>query len=31
MKTKNFLVAGIAGGIVDFLLEWLFYGIIFIY
>ncbi len=30
MKTKNFLVAGIAGGIVDFLLEWLFYGIIFI-
>lgn len=30
MKTKNFLVAGIVGGIVDFLLGWLFYGIIFI-
>lgn len=29
MKTKNFLVAGIVGGIVDFLLGWLFYGIIF--
>ena len=30
MKTKNFLVSGIVGGIVDFLLGWLFYGIIFI-
>ncbi len=30
MKTKNFLTAGIVGGIVDFLLGWLFYGIIFI-
>lgn len=30
MKTKNFLVAGIVGGIVDFLLGWLFYGIIFV-
>lgn len=29
MKTKNFLIAGIVGGIVDFLLGWLFYGIIF--
>jgi len=29
MKTKNFLVAGIVGGIVDFLLGWLFYGILF--
>lgn len=29
MKTKNFLTAGIVGGIVDFLLGWLFYGIIF--
>ncbi|GGD24133.1 DUF1761 family protein [Hyunsoonleella pacifica] len=30
MKTKHFLVSGIVGGIVDFLLGWLFYGIIFI-
>ncbi|TBN04801.1 DUF1761 domain-containing protein [Hyunsoonleella flava] len=30
MKTKNFLVSGIVGGIVDFLLGWLFYGIIFV-
>jgi hypothetical protein len=30
MKTKNFLVAGIVGGIVNFLLGWLFYGIIFV-
>ena len=29
MKTKNFLVAGIVGGIVDFLLGWIFYGILF--
>lgn len=28
MKTKNFLVGGIVGGIVDFLLGWLFYGIL---
>lgn len=26
MKVSNFLVAGIVGGIVDFLLGWLFYG-----
>jgi hypothetical protein len=30
MKTKNFLVVGIVGGIVNFLLGWLFYGIIFV-
>lgn len=29
MKTKSFLIAGIVGGIVNFLLGWLFYGIIF--
>lgn len=29
MKTKNFLVSGIAGGIVFFLLGWLFYVILF--
>lgn len=29
MKTKNFLVSGIVGGIVDFLLGWLFYGMLF--
>lgn len=29
MKTKNFLIAGIVGGIVDFLLGWLFYGTLF--
>jgi hypothetical protein len=29
MKTKNFLVSGIAGGIADFLLGWLFYGMLF--
>ena len=29
MKTKNFLGSGIAGGIADFLLGWLFYGILF--
>jgi len=29
MKTKNFLISGLAGGIVDFLLGWLFYGILF--
>lgn len=30
MKTKNFLGAGILGGMVNFLLGWLFYGILFI-
>lgn len=30
MKTKNFLAAGIVGGIINFLLGWLFYGIIFV-
>ena len=29
MKTKNFLVAGIAGAIVNFLLGWVFYGMLF--
>ncbi len=29
MKTKNFLIAGIVGGIVDFFLGWLFYGMLF--
>ncbi|HMC00146.1 MAG TPA: hypothetical protein VKN14_03815 [Flavobacteriaceae bacterium] len=29
MKTKNFVVSGVVGGIVDFLLGWLFYGMIF--
>lgn len=29
MKTKNFLGSGIAGGIANFLLGWLFYGILF--
>lgn len=29
MNAKNFLVSGIVGGIVDYLLGWLFYGIIF--
>jgi xanthine/uracil permease len=29
MKTKNFLVSGIVGGIVYFLLGWLFYGFLF--
>jgi hypothetical protein len=28
MKTKNFLASGIAGGIVDFLLGWIFYGML---
>lgn len=30
MKTKNFLVAGVVGGIVDFLLGWIFYGMLFV-
>ena len=29
MKTKNFLVSGISGGVVDFLLGWLIYGMLF--
>ena len=29
MKAKNFIISGLVGGIVDFLLGWLFYGIIF--
>jgi hypothetical protein len=29
MKFKNFLVAGLAGGITDFLLGWLLYGMLF--
>jgi hypothetical protein len=29
MNLKNFLVSGIVGGIVNFLLGWLFYAIIF--
>lgn len=29
MNVKNFLVAGIVGGIVDFLLGWLLYGMLF--
>ena len=29
MNVKNFIVAGLVGGIVNFLLGWLFYGILF--
>ncbi|MFM9826923.1 hypothetical protein [Flavobacterium sp.] len=29
MNAKKFLVSGIVGGIVNFLLAWLFYGIVF--
>ncbi|WP_460219618.1 hypothetical protein [Psychroserpens sp. MEBiC05023] len=29
MKTKTFVVAGLIGGIIDWLLGWLFYGILF--
>jgi len=29
MKTKNFLVAGLAGAVVNFLLGWVFYGMLF--
>ena len=29
MKTKNFIGSGIAGGIANFFLGWLFYGILF--
>ena len=29
MNVKTFLVSGIVGGIVNFILEWFFYGILF--
>lgn len=29
MNVKNFLLAGILGGITDFLLGWIFYGMLF--
>ena len=29
MNTKSFILAGLAGGVVDWLLGWLFYGILF--
>lgn len=29
MNAKNFVVAGIVGGIIDFLLGWVFYGMLF--
>jgi hypothetical protein len=29
MNAKNFVVAGIVGGIIDFLLGWVFYGMVF--
>lgn len=29
MNAKNFIVGGIVGGIADFLLGWLFYGVLF--
>ena len=29
MNTKNFLISGIVGGIVNFLLGWVFYGMLF--
>jgi hypothetical protein len=29
MDTKNFLVSGIIGGFINFLLGWVFYGILF--
>lgn len=29
MNIKNFIVAGLVGGIINFLLGWLFYGILF--
>lgn len=29
MKIKNFVIAGIVGGIVNFFLGWLFYGMLF--
>ena len=29
MKIKNFVISGVVGGIVNFLLGWLFYGMLF--
>jgi len=29
MNVKKFLVSGIAGGIINFLLGWIYYGILF--
>ncbi|WP_370391361.1 hypothetical protein [uncultured Winogradskyella sp.] len=29
MKTKTFIVSGLVGGVVDFLLGWVFYGLLF--
>lgn len=29
MNVKNFIIGGIVGGIVDFLLGWVFYGMLF--
>ena len=29
MKTKTFLISGIVGGVANWLLGWLFYGILF--
>ncbi len=29
MNVKNFIVGGIVGGLVDFLLGWVFYGMVF--
>ncbi len=29
MNAKNFIIGGIVGGIVDFLLGWVFYGMLF--
>ncbi|WP_299116642.1 hypothetical protein [uncultured Winogradskyella sp.] len=29
MNTKTFVIAGLVGGVVDWLLGWLFYGILF--
>lgn len=29
MNTKNFIIGGLAGGIVNFLAGWLFYGVLF--
>lgn len=30
MKTKTFIIAGLVGGVVDWLMGWLFYGILFV-
>lgn len=29
MNTKNFIIGGILGGIVNFILGWIFYGVLF--